>query len=90
VRTIPFFDDDLERLEASADGRAVVSEPEVFAFVVAGPRIEVPAAFGPIAAVAWSPDGRRLALAADGAIVIVAPGERQLRIPVTAADVAWR
>jgi hypothetical protein len=88
--TYSFFDDELERLEVSPDGTSVASEPEVFAFVVAGPRIDVPDAFGPIAGVAWSPDGRRLALAADGAIVIVAPGERELRIPVTAQDLAWR
>ena len=88
--TYSFFDDDLERLEASPDGRAVASEPEVFAFRAGGERIAVPDDFGPIAAVAWSPDGRRLALAADGAIVIVAPGEREIRIPVTAADIAWR
>jgi len=84
------FDDELEELEASPDGAAVASEPEVLAFRAGGERIAVPDDFGPIAAVAWSPDGRRLALAADRAIVIVAPGEREIRIPVTAADLAWR
>jgi hypothetical protein len=89
ARAFPFFVPGLDRLEASLDRTSVASEPKVFAFRAREGPIRS-SDVGRVAAVAWSPDGRWLALAADRAIVIVAPGARRVHIPVTAADLAWR
>lgn len=78
-----------ERLEAAPDGSHVAAEPSV---VVRGDgsKVDLPRLPG-TRALAWSPDGRRLAAATRAGVLVVDIGSgRRIRIPLMARDLAWR
>lgn len=73
-----------ERLVASAGGE-VLPEPPPLPYPFLTGRLRLAGPF------AWSPDGRGMAVATRASVFVVdLPSERQVRIPVTARDLAWR
>jgi hypothetical protein len=95
-----FFRGDLAGLRASPRGNYVAVAPG-FVLRADGSEVSLPRNLVTARAVAWSPDGRWLALALRGAVTLVAAGSierydatgsglRTIDVPLEAAELAWR